>query len=100
MEALKLGDLDSEAISDAHLTLAYGGLQQEVASSLENQKALVTSIETAHQQFMAETKGQFTSPREEELKKLAAAYDAFTELQNNVTEGTKVLLLALFVTTC
>lgn len=100
MEALKLGDLDSEAISDAHLTLAYGGLQQEVASSLENQKALVTSVESAHQQFMAETKGQFTSPREEELKKLAAAYDAFTELQNNVTEGTKVLLLALFVTTC
>ncbi|KAL5508811.1 hypothetical protein EMCRGX_G004061 [Ephydatia muelleri] len=89
MEALKLGDLDSEAISDAHLTLAYGGLQQEVASSLENQKALVTSVESAHQQFMAETKGQFTSPREEELKKLAAAYDAFTELQNNVTEGTK-----------
>ena len=90
MEAMKLGDLDAESISDAHLTLAYGGLQQEAASSLERQKALVSSIEAAHQQFMAETKGQFTSPREEELKKLASAYDAFKELQNNVTEGSKV----------
>lgn len=94
MEALKLGDLDSEVISDAHLILSYGGLQQEVASSLESQKALVTSIDAAHQQFMTETNGQFTSPREEELKKLAAAYDTFTELQNNVTEGTKVSQIA------
>ena len=47
-------------------------------------------IVAAHQQFEAETQSTSMGPRERKLRDLASAYDAFMELQGNLTEGSKV----------
>lgn len=57
---------------------------------MSRQEGLVGQIETAHTRFVQETQSQGVSAREQKMKELAAGYDAFVELQSNLTEGTKV----------
>lgn len=90
LQALKdLGDVDEESISEAHLRSEYGQVQQQVTDSVEKQEGIVQNIMAAHDQFIRETQSQGVSAREEKLKELAAGYDAFMELDANLTEGTK-----------
>lgn len=90
LQALKdLGDVDEESISEAHLRAEYGQAQQQVAENVEKQEGIVGRIVIAHDKFTQETQSRGQSPREEKLKVLAAAYDAFMELDANLTEGTK-----------
>ena len=90
LQALKdLGDVDEESISEAHLRSEYGLLQQQVAESVEKQEGIAGRIVAAHDQFTRETQSRGVSAREEKLKELAAGYDAFMELDANLTEGTK-----------
>ncbi len=90
LQALKdLGDVDEEAISEAHLRAEYGQLQQQAAGSVEKQARVVERVVAAHDQFTRETQSQGVSARDEKLKELAAGYDAFMDLDANLTEGTK-----------
>ena len=84
-----LGDVDEESISEAHLRSEYGQVQQHVTESVERQEGIIDRIMSAHDQFTAATHSQGVSAREEKLKELAAGYDAFIELDANLTEGTK-----------
>lgn len=67
----------------------------QIGESLARQEDLVRRIEAAHAQFERETQAGGVSEREVKLKQLAAAFDAFQELLNNLTEGTKVMTLAI-----
>ena len=90
LQALKdLGDVDEESITEAHLRAEYGQIQQQVNESLEKQEGIVQRIMSTHDQFVRETQSRGASAREEKLKELAAGYDAFVELDANLTEGTK-----------
>ena len=90
LQALKdLGDVDEESITEAHLRSEFGQVQQQVSDNVEKQEGIVQSIMAAHDQFIRETQSQGVSVREEKLKELAAGYDAFMELDSNLTEGTK-----------
>lgn len=91
LQALKdFGDVDEESISEAHLRSEYGQIQQQVTESVDKQEGIIGRIITAHDEFTRETQSQGgVSPREEKLKELAAGYDAFMELDANLTEGTK-----------
>ena len=48
-------------------------------------------IQRASEQFaVARSQNKAAATREAKLKELAAAYDSFSELKSNLTEGTKV----------
>ena len=83
--------LDEASLSDAHLSLVYDPLKERVEESLQSQQQLVAKIQSAHQVFVQEC-GQDSSGRDDMLRQLASSYDAFVELESNLTEGTKVLL--------
>lgn len=90
MTALKEeGVIDDASLSDAHLSLVYDPFKEQVEESLQSQQQLVAKIQTAHQSFVQEC-GQDSSGRDEVLRQLASSYDAFIELESNLTEGTKV----------
>lgn len=90
LQALKdLGDVDEESISEAHLRSEYSATQQQVEESVAKQEQVVVCIETAHGQFTRETLAPGVSARDQKLKDLATGYDAFMELNSNLTEGTK-----------
>lgn len=82
------GAISEAALSTETLGRMYGPLQKQVQESLQRQEVLVASIQSAHSQFAQETAGQ-PSRREAVLKELAAAYDAYMELKNNLQEGSK-----------
>ena len=62
----------------------------QVTDTLATQDRLVPRIEGANAQFEQEMAGASAGARETMLKDLAAAYDTFTELVANLTEGTRV----------
>jgi hypothetical protein len=62
-----------------------------VNESVSKQEQLVENIRRANQQFQSEKHGNESSGmRDEMLKNLARAYDAFQELLSNLKEGNKV----------
>ena len=61
-----------------------------MSESLDRQGDLVGRIESAHLRFEQQMAGAGTSAREEMLKSLATGFDTFKELQDNLSEGTKV----------
>lgn len=82
------------AINEAALAVPEIGkrmhpLQAQVEDSVRRQGALMQEIRAAQAQFTAETGGGSGGNREALLTQLAAAYDIFMELQNNLKEGTK-----------
>jgi programmed cell death 6-interacting protein len=90
LQALKdFGDVDEETISEAHLRAEYGSVQTQVRETLDKQPGLVQRIAAASAQFEQLTVGQSVGEREAKLKELAAGYDAFQQLESNITEGTK-----------
>ncbi len=82
---------DENSIVVHEIESIYTPLRQQVSESLSKQEQLVENIRRANQQFQNEKQGNSsTEIREEMLKNLARAYDAYQELLNNLKEGTKV----------
>lgn len=82
---------DENSVVVHEIESIYTPLRQQVNSTLSRQEQLVENIRRANQQFQNEKQGNVSSElREEMLKKLARAYDAFQELRNNLREGNKV----------
>ena len=94
--------MDEETISEAHLRTEYGSVRSQVEESLGKQPVLVQRIEGASGQFEQLTVGQSVGEREARLKELATGYDAFQQLQSNITEGTKVsqCTIGVYMCTC
>ncbi|XP_044514263.1 programmed cell death 6-interacting protein isoform X2 [Gracilinanus agilis] len=84
------GAINEEALSVTELDRVYGGLTSKVQESLKKQEELLNSVQVSHQEFskMKQSNSE-ASLREEVLKNLAAAYDNFVELVDNLKEGTK-----------
>jgi len=84
------GAISEHAMSVESLGMVYGPLQRQVKESLQKQEALVADIQIQNTQFCKEKSGAGTaSQREAVLKELAAAYDAFSELKEHLSEGAK-----------
>ncbi|CAF2989241.1 unnamed protein product [Rotaria socialis] len=81
---------DENSVVVHEIESIYTPLRQQVSESLSKQEHLVENVHRAHQQFQNEKQGNETSAmRDEMLKNLARAYDAYQELLNNLKEGTK-----------
>ncbi|CAF2465884.1 unnamed protein product [Rotaria sp. Silwood2] len=81
---------DENSVVVNEIESLYTPLRQQVSESLSKQEQLVENIRRANQQFQSEKQGNESSEmREEMLKNLARAYDAYQELLNNLKEGTK-----------
>lgn len=82
---------DENSVVVHEIESIYAPLRQQVNESVSKQEQLVENIRRANQQFLTEKQGNSSSGmRDEMLKNLARAYDAYQELQNNLKEGTKV----------
>ncbi|XP_034935914.1 programmed cell death 6-interacting protein [Chelonus insularis] len=84
----KDGTIDEPNLSVENIGKIYGPLTSQIRDSAARQESLVAEIQSAHAAFTREQSGS-GSARESTLCKLAAAYDAFKELKNNLQEGTK-----------
>jgi programmed cell death 6-interacting protein len=82
------GAINEPALSISQIGKVLGPLQQQVNESISKQESLVQNIQMAHSQFTKES-GSGTSSRDTLLTELAKSYDAFSELQHNLKEGTK-----------
>lgn len=85
------GHSDENSVVVHEIESIYTPLRQQVSESLSKQEQLVENIRRANLQFQNEKQGNASSEmREEMLKNLARAYDAYQELLSNLKEGTKV----------
>ncbi|XP_068909383.1 programmed cell death 6-interacting protein [Tenebrio molitor] len=84
----KDGAVSEPVLSVENLGQTYGPLQKQVKESVQKQEGLVERIQQAHSQFVQE-RGSTAGGRESKMCQLAAAHDAFRDLSNNLTEGTK-----------
>lgn len=82
------GGINEPALSMESIARSFGPLQKQVKESIDKQEDLIARIQSAHQQFSQET-GASASGRDSMMCHLAAAHDAFRDLQNNLQEGTK-----------
>nr|CAD7255905.1 unnamed protein product [Timema shepardi] len=86
----KDGAIDEHIMSVENLGKVFGPLQRQVKESLEKQEALMADIQAQNTEFCKEKSGVgAAAQRETILKEIAAAHDAFMELQNNLKEGAK-----------
>ncbi len=60
-----------------------------MTENLNRQENLLKDIQQNHEKFVRECGGGTASAREDRMKQLAAAHDAFFELKGNLQEGTK-----------
>lgn len=84
------GAINEPAISVELLGKAFTPLEQQVKDSLESQEGLVAAIQQNSDEYFGRKPGSDTlSRRDQVMRQLAEGYDAFTDLQNNLKEGTK-----------
>jgi len=88
LSAAASGSLNEPNISLASLGRTFGPLQHQVTDSIGKQEKIIAEVQDLYQPFIQERGGEGSS-REDALKSLAAAYDAFMELKGNLEEGTK-----------
>eukprot|EP00106_Octopus_bimaculoides_P008985 XP_014776427.1 PREDICTED: programmed cell death 6-interacting protein-like [Octopus bimaculoides] len=83
------GLINEEAISVPELNRIFGPLREQVSDSINRQKALLNKIQTSNTEFSnAKASNQSGAQREAMLKDLAAGFDMYIELMDNLQEGT------------
>lgn len=80
-------DVNESSLQSETLAEFYGDLQRKVRQSLEKQETLIGHIRRANDAFVSQ-KGGSGNDRDQFLKELATAHDAFVELFANLKEGT------------
>ena len=87
----KEGVINEAELSQQTLQNALGPLIQQISDSLKRQETILKEMTEENEKFVKENGGGQNSgnQRDEILKKLAAAHDAFFELQKHLQEGTK-----------
>ncbi|XP_050432887.1 programmed cell death 6-interacting protein [Adelges cooleyi] len=81
------GTINEGNLSTESLDQSYGHLQVQVRNSLGRQEQLLSHIQVVNSEFCKEKNSG--GQREALFKDLAAGYDVFVDLQNNLMEGTK-----------
>lgn len=84
------GVVNEEKISNDKIQELFHPLKQKVEQSLKKQEQVMAEVETWNKKFCEEKQGSGSEDREDFLKLLATAYDAFLSLEENLNEGTKV----------
>merc|ERR1719507_117614 len=87
LQAAANGTLNEPLLSTQSLDRAFGGLQHQVTESITKQEKIIAEVQDLYQPFIQERGSG--GAREEALKSIASAYDAFMELKGNLQEGTK-----------
>merc|ERR1719471_2402784 len=86
----KEGVINEADLSQETLQIAFGPLIQQISDSLKRQETILKEMTEENEKFVKENGGSGNeNQRDEILKKLAAAHDAFFELQKHLQEGTK-----------
>ncbi|XP_065185382.1 programmed cell death 6-interacting protein-like [Sycon ciliatum] len=84
------GAINEEATSPQILEELFASKRSNLDESLQRQEQLLFQIKASNESFEHEkSSSSAANEREKMLKSLAAAYDVFTELNANLTEGTK-----------
>lgn len=85
------GIVNEEKLSTDKLQQLFKPLKERIDQSLKRQETVMSEVEINNKKFTEERHGaQGAAERDNLLKQLAKAYDSFFELDNNLTEGTKV----------
>jgi len=88
LQAAANGTLNEPVLSVQNLGKTFSPLQQQVSESITKQERIIAEVQDLYQPFIQERGGE-GGARENALKSIAAAYDAFMELKGNLQEGTK-----------
>jgi len=84
------GVINEEEMSKDTLNRAFSGLIDQVNDSIQRQEGILKEMTESNEKFLSEKGGKDNgNARDDMLKKLAAAHDAFFELQKHLQEGTK-----------
>ena len=83
--------IPEQEISVASLERCYGPLQKQANNTIGRQENVMKEVQELQDKFVTQTGCNLTcrSARDEMMKNLAAAHDAFFELRGNLQEGTK-----------
>jgi len=88
LEAYHKDGVIPEQISTESLARVFGPLQNQVEDSIKNQETLMEQVQKNYEVFTQQSGGSDNS-RDEKMKQLAAAHDAYFELKGNLQEGMK-----------
>jgi programmed cell death 6-interacting protein len=85
------GAIDEPNLSTELLGNAFAPLERQVKESLEKQESLVVAIQQNSDEYFGrrDLTQDNASQRDQVMRQLAEGFDAFTDLQNNIREGTK-----------
>merc|ERR1719245_367638 len=83
--------IPEQEISVESLGRCYGPLQKQVNDNIARQESIMKEVQENNEKFVAQMGGSVAggNAREQMMKNLAAAHDAFFELRGNLQEGTK-----------
>jgi len=84
----KEGSVNGPVISQESLARAFGQLQKQVDESVKSQESLMEEVRKNYEELTRQS-GSGGSGREDKMKALAAAHDAYFELKSNLQEGIK-----------
>ncbi|VDP19814.1 unnamed protein product [Soboliphyme baturini] len=85
----ELGSIKEDEISAEKLNDAFAPLRTRISDSIKRQEKIMGEVQQANNQFAQEKGVGSGVNRENMLKELVSAFDAFSELQENLKEGTK-----------
>ncbi|KAI1724665.1 BRO1-like domain-containing protein [Ditylenchus destructor] len=83
------GIVNEEKLSSEKIEHLFGPLKKQVEESLKKQEMVLNDVQKWNNKFAEEKHGSGSVERENFLKLLATAYDAFLQLEENLNEGTK-----------
>jgi programmed cell death 6-interacting protein len=83
------GIVNEERLSGEKIQELFDPVKKQVEESLKRQERVMNEVTTYNNKFTEEKHGSGSEERENFLKLLATAYDAFFGLEENLNEGTK-----------
>nr|CAD2192849.1 unnamed protein product [Meloidogyne enterolobii] len=83
------GVVDEQKLSSDKIANLFKPLRDKVESSIKRQDSVMEEVQLWHKKFHEERQTTGGAERENFLKGLATAYDAFFRLQGDLNEGTK-----------
>ncbi len=84
------GTINEASTTDSVLNEMYGAAREQLAQTVAKQEQVLEQVQQVHSRFARLNSGN-NEVRDEFLKKLAQAYDAFDTLVNHLKEGQKVV---------